>query len=85
MNLKYHLLRGLVSLAVVAFAGCSYEPQGEARRLTQEVCLAYDDLRGRDVIKLENDAEIQQIHSRAMEVCDLVDDGRAAAEELGQS
>jgi hypothetical protein len=74
---------GLTWLGLIALAGCSYEPQGEARRLTQEVCLAYDDLRGRDVIKLENNAEIQQIHSRAMEVCDLVDDGRAAAEELG--
>lgn len=76
---------GLALLGVVGLAGCSPEPRGEARRLVQDVCLAYDDLRGRDVIKLENDAEIQQIHSRAMEVCDLVDDGRAAAEELDQA
>jgi len=73
---------GLAFLGAVTLAGCSPEPRGEARRLIQDVCLGYDDLRGRNVIRLEADPEIQQIHSRAMEVCDLVDDGRAAAEEL---
>ena len=71
----------LTLLGTACLIGCSEEPRGEARRLVQEVCLGYDDLRGRNVIQLENDAEIQQIHRRANAVCDLVDDGRAAAAE----
>lgn len=75
----------LAFVAAAALASCSSEPHGEERRLLQDVCLGYDDLRGRNVIRLENDPEIQQIHRRANEVCDLVDDGRAAAAERGES
>lgn len=74
----------LASAGVAVLLGCSTEPEGEARRLIQEVCLGYDDLRGREVIELEDDPEIQQIHYRANEVCESVDDGRAAAENLDQ-
>lgn len=68
--------RPLVAVAILA--ACSSEPHGEARRLVQDVCLGYDDLRGRNVIQLEADPEIQGIHRRTMAACDLVDDGRAA-------
>lgn len=81
MPTKQILFITLTLLGTGCLSGCSEEPRGEPRRLVQEVCLGYDDLRGRNVIRLENDPEIQQIHQRANEICDLVDDGRAAAAE----
>ena len=75
MPVQQILFITLTLLRTACLSGCSEEPHGEARRLVQEVCLGYDDLRGRNVIRLESDPEIQQIHQRANDVCDLVDDG----------
>jgi hypothetical protein len=49
-------------------------PVGEERRLLVDVCMAYDDLRGRDDVKLGSEPEIQELHAIADAACDQVAD-----------